>query len=175
MKNRMRREFRVVSDLEPLPYPLQPDDYRTRAFLLPLTSESSRTARRCMSDLLLLWSLSDLVDPAALITAELVGNAVRHATGWSDEALPVRLLAIYAARTLRIEVRDPDPRNLPVWRVPEELATFGYGMQLVHGYADRYGVRVTDAGKAVWCEIDRHADAPFSRSDLTTERGGSHG
>ncbi|MFE0150512.1 hypothetical protein ACFWY5_25395 [Nonomuraea sp. NPDC059007] len=72
-------------------------------------------------------------------------------------------------------MRDPDARNLPVWRVPEELATFGYGMQLVHGYADRYGVRVTDADKAVWCEIDRRSDVPSFRSDLTMESGGSHG
>ena len=110
-----------------------------------------------------------------MLTTELVSNAIRHASGWSDADLPVRLLLIYAARTLRIEVRDPDAQNLPLWHVPSDLSTFGYGVPLMNAYADRYGVRILSSGKAVWCEVDRKQDdIPFPRSDLTVERGASH-
>lgn len=86
----------------------------------------------------------------------------------------MRLLLIYAARTLRIEVRDPDPRSLPVWRVPGELAEFGYGVPLMNSIADRCGVRIIDTGKAVWCEVDQHEHPPFTRSRSLAERSGSH-
>jgi anti-sigma regulatory factor (Ser/Thr protein kinase) len=110
-----------------------------------------------------------------LLATELVKNAIQHAAGWDDSDLPVRLLLTYTGRTLRIEVRDPDPQQLPLWRVPGELSEFGYGVPLMNSIADRYGVRITDTGKAVWCEIDqRDAPLPFARSRSLAERSECH-
>ncbi|MBN6051501.1 ATP-binding protein, partial [Nonomuraea sp. RK-328] len=149
----MRRTFESVTDTW---HPTaRPDDLKSRVFLLPLAPEACLTARTCVRAALRAWRLTDLVEPSLLLATELVKNAIQHAAGWDGSDLPVRLLLIYASRTLRIEVRDPDPHNLPIWRVPAELSEFGYGLPLMDGTADRWGVRIITTGKAVWCEIDR--------------------
>ncbi|MFC5835965.1 ATP-binding protein [Nonomuraea insulae] len=151
----MRSTFEVVADSGQTNVP---DDLRSRVFQLPIAPEACYTARRCISEVLTAWRIPDLVNSAHLLATELVTNAVQHAAGWDDSDLPVRLSLIYRSGTLRIEVRDPDPHALPIWRVPEELAEFGRGVPLMHGIADRCGVRILKTGKAVWCEVDRRVD-----------------
>jgi anti-sigma regulatory factor (Ser/Thr protein kinase) len=152
----MRRTFEVVADSRPS---AAPAGLRSRVFLLQLAPEACVSARQRIREVLTVWGLPGLVEPALLLATELVKNAIQHAAGWDDSELPVRLLLIYTAPTLRIEVRDPDPRSLPVWRVPGELAEFGYGVPLMNSIADRCGVRIIDTGKAVWCEVDRRTSS----------------
>ncbi|MBO3752110.1 ATP-binding protein [Streptosporangiaceae bacterium NEAU-GS5] len=130
-------------------------EYKSRVFLFASVPESCSLARRCVRDVLTAWRLLELIEASTLLTSELVSNAIKHASGGGgDSELTLKLLLIYAAGTLRVELRDPDPVRLPTWRDKGELATYGYGLPLMFAYADRFGVHVIEAGKAVWCEID---------------------
>ncbi|GAA2385952.1 ATP-binding protein [Streptomyces glaucosporus] len=94
-----------------------------------------------------------LTETLVLLVSELVTNAVVH-TG--RPALLRILLSGRAAGggTVRIEVADSSSRP-PRRRQAEEEETHGRGLELVCGLADRWGWRQEDAGKRIWCELDR--------------------
>ena len=86
---------------------------------------------------------------SAKLMANLVTNAVRHARG--TDAVEVNL---HATRTwLRIEIQDTD-RRWPRPRIPDGSDESGFGLVLVDALAAKWGVRETEAGKAVWAELD---------------------
>lgn len=90
-----------------------------------------------------------------MVVSELVTNAVQHAQLGSP-AIALRLEV--APATLRIEVKDSDPR----WaqpRPPAGLDESGFGLVLVQALAREWGLRHTGAGKAVWAELDTQCDA----------------
>ena len=88
-------------------------------------------------------------EAAALLVSELVTNAVRHAKG-----IDVVTVNLHAGRTwLRIEVQDTD-RHWPQPRIPGRHDESGFGFILVDALASTWGVRETEAGKAVWAELD---------------------
>src|SRR6266581_1513112 len=124
---------------------------------LPAAGQAAGMARRRVRDALASWSLVHLEETATLLVSELVGNAVRHAR--TDESrLELRLEA--AGTWLRIEVSDGD-RRPPQPRAPSGLEESGFGFVLVEALADKWGVRETATGKAVWIELDtQQADGP---------------
>ena len=94
--------------------------------------------------------LTELLDEALLLTTELVTNAVLHAkTGGSGPTLHLEFHGTW----LRIEVHDADWR-VPEPRLPSTLDESGFGFVIVDALADKWGVRETPAGKAVWAELD---------------------
>ncbi len=86
-----------------------------------------------------------LIEVAALLTSELVTNALVHTKGGA---------VVTAAVTdrLRVEVRDFAPRR-PEPRAPGVDGTSGRGLMLVRSLADAWGVRTHAAGKCVWFEL----------------------
>lgn len=93
----------------------------------------------------------EIVGNAALVTAELVANAARHAGG------PRHLvLEMPAGDTVWICVTDasPDP---PLPKPPSTEGLGGYGLAIVERLTTRWDSLATDNGKAVW------ADAPVLR------------
>ena len=116
--------------------------------LLPVTGASGR-ARDLVGEACALWELPGLADPASLVAAELVGNAVEHA----GTMLSVRLTL--TPRYLIIAVRDGStaPPRLQ-GGAPGEVAT-GRGLVLVNAVARRWGSLVGDDGKVVWATVDR--------------------
>ncbi len=91
----------------------------------------------------------DACETAALLTSELVTNAVLH--GRSRAVLDARV----PEGSLRVEVHDLDPR------VPEvadrgDAAEGGRGLLLVGALADRWGSErhPSGHGKAIWFELD---------------------
>jgi anti-sigma regulatory factor (Ser/Thr protein kinase) len=89
----------------------------------------------------------DVLDDAALLTSELVSNAVLH--GRSE----VRLVVERRRRRLRVSVHDENSRHPS--RVPDDPnALDGRGMALVAGIAASWGVRDEAIGKAVWFELE---------------------
>jgi anti-sigma regulatory factor (Ser/Thr protein kinase) len=96
------------------------------------------------------WELDELTESVEQIASELATNAIKHAEGNSS----VVILLMFAAGTLRLEVRDRDPLNLPQLKKPTPADLDGRGLIVVKAMSDRWGVRVTDTGKSVWSELD---------------------
>ena len=117
---------------------------------LPAAERSPGLARRVARDALASWQLTYLTDTALLLISELVTNAVLHArTGGSGVTLHLEVRETW----LRIEVHDADLRG-PEPRMPSTLDESGFGFVIVEALADKWGVRETAAGKAVWAELD---------------------
>ena len=121
---------------------------------LPAVSHSVRLSRYATRAVLTAWQLAHLDEAASLLVSELVTNAVRHARG-----IDVVTVNLHAGRTwLRIEVQDTD-RHWPQPRIPDRLDESGYGFILVDALASNWGVRETEAGKAVWAELDTRQES----------------
>ena len=125
------------------------EQYRAFGVTLPVNRLAAGLARRATHDALVAWGLDHVEETAVLLVSELVSNAVRHAdTG------PVLELGLETCGPwLRIEVLDADPQ-LPLPRTPAALDESGFGFVLIEALADKWGVRATTAGKAVWVELD---------------------
>jgi len=87
----------------------------------------------------------------------------------------VTVLLMYAAGMLRLEVRDQDAVNVPVLKSPELGDVNGRGLVIVQALSDRWGVRVTSAGKAVWCEFAVQAPASSADGGESERKGGHRG
>jgi anti-sigma regulatory factor (Ser/Thr protein kinase) len=129
---------------------------------MPPVPRAVADARRWVRETLARWKLDDLTESAVDITSELAANAITHATGNSS----VVVLLMFAAGTLRLEVRDHDPIHLPQAKKPLPTDMGGRGLVIVEALSERWGVRVTDSGKSVWSELDvvQHAP-PMRRTD----------
>ena len=120
---------------------------------LPAEDHSVRLARHAAHVVLGAWRLAHMEETAVLIVSELVTNAVRHAR--ETDVVEVDL---HVTRTcLRIEIQDSD-RHWPQPRIPGGFEESGFGFVLVDALADKWGVRETTAGKAVWAELDMGRD-----------------
>jgi anti-sigma regulatory factor (Ser/Thr protein kinase) len=109
---------------------------------------SSRAARRLVAQRCAEHSLSgEPVEVAALLTSELVTNAVIHGRS------PVSLAVAVDPRVLRVEVGDDNSR-LPQPQARDDDALDGRGLQILTTLADRWGVERRSLGKAVWFELD---------------------
>lgn len=88
-----------------------------------------------------------MADVGALLTSELVTNAVLYAR--SDVVLRV----VVTSSSVRVEVRDSSAEP-PVARLgrPDE-AVPGHWLELVAALADNWGVHTEEAGKCVWFEL----------------------
>ncbi|MFI2379427.1 ATP-binding protein [Streptomyces sp. NPDC018964] len=98
-----------------------------------------------------------LAETLILLVSELVTNAVVH-TG-RPAVLRLSLPGTDTEEaTVRLEVTDRSDRA-PVPRCVDGEATGGRGLALVDGLADRWGWSAEGAGKRIWCELDRCAQA----------------
>jgi len=115
---------------------------------LPPTPESATVARWLVNDLLRGSADDDPRDTAALLTTELVSNAIRHTR--DELTLTVRL----EGGTLRVGVSDSSHRRPQLVQVGER-DTSGRGLHLVEALADRWGVEPDERGlgKTVWFEL----------------------
>ena len=116
---------------------------------LPATAESASVARWLVTDLLRELVDEDTLDTAALLTTELVSNAIRQTR--EELVLTVRL----GADRMRVGVADSSHRRPQLVQVGSR-DTSGRGLHLVEAMADRWGVEPDGRGlgKTVWFELD---------------------
>jgi anti-sigma regulatory factor (Ser/Thr protein kinase) len=123
------------------------------ALRLPASVGAPRLAREALDDVHDLESHEDLQFVAALLTTELVANAVRHAELEREDELD--LLAESGDSSVHVEVSDPGPGFFPL---PHARSRPGnrieHGLHLVDVLADRWGYRCDRPGCSVWFEID---------------------
>lgn len=111
---------------------------------LPPDLTSVATARRLVRSIVGGSTSPELSDDAALLTSEVVTNALVHGRA------PVRITVLVGSG-VRVEVWDSSPHG-PVAREYGALASSGRGLTLLDLLA-RWGVDETATGKAVWFEL----------------------
>ncbi len=114
---------------------------------VPATGSACGVGRRFVVDSLRGWRVPEpIVEVAALVTSELVANAVNHAP-------PPGYLQVRAdSERVRIEVSDSGAQEPRMVR-PGAAAAGGRGLLLIDRLASRWGWEVRPPGKIVWCEV----------------------
>jgi DNA-binding NarL/FixJ family response regulator len=120
----------------------------TAKALLEAQPQSAASARRFVDETLRRWNCDELFDVVALLTSELVTNAILHAH--SEIELSVSL----TPDGVRIDVVDQSA-EMPTPREASEEATSGRGLGLVAALAMSWGVDERPGGKSVWFELPR--------------------
>ncbi|MFD8599135.1 ATP-binding protein [Kitasatospora sp. NPDC059646] len=124
-----------------------------RWFSLPREPATVAAGRRKVRALITAWGGGPLDEDTQLtvdlVTSELLGNAVRHATG---RAVTVGVHADPLHHRAVIEVYDSSPA-LPVAGRPDQDSESGRGVLLIAELALAHGVIRKRSGKWVWAEI----------------------
>jgi serine phosphatase RsbU (regulator of sigma subunit)/anti-sigma regulatory factor (Ser/Thr protein kinase) len=117
-----------------------------------------RIGRRFVAERIATLGASSMASDAALITGELVANALQHGHP------PVSVSVSGDASCVRIAVADGNPR--PPVRPAASLANMtGRGIALIESVAARWGVdRDPSGGKVVWAELE-----PVGSADAVDE------
>jgi|SRR5579875_1448130 len=133
---------------------------RSDSLVLAARPNAVGLARTMVTAALRRWGLERLVGDAALITSELVTNAI-EATGSTAERLPwdqlkdVGLIKVHVTRgggCVLLEVWDPAPAALPELRDAPADAETGRGLVIVDAIAAVWGYYPAAAGKVVWAQ-----------------------
>jgi len=124
--------------------PTRPTLRRTRRILLATGPKAAARARRHVRAALYAWDVAVEPTIAALLTSELVTNAIRYEAGET-----VMLVISCACGRFRVDVHDtscfvPIPVNGPA------DAEAGRGLMLVSSLSSQWGFYPTPAGKAVY-------------------------
>jgi anti-sigma regulatory factor (Ser/Thr protein kinase) len=109
--------------------------------------EAVAAAREFIETALAVWDLDDEDRVAALLTSEIVTNAVLHARS------ACRLAIEFQAPEVTVEVWDHS-RELPAVQSPSTESVKGRGLLLVEALAARWGTRLNDEGKSVWFALN---------------------
>ncbi len=89
---------------------------------------------------------TDLVEVAAVLTDEIVANAIRHGRP------PIELAVHRDDEGILIAVADCGP-GVPAVQVPDHSAEAGRGLRIVDVLADAWGVSPMAEGKRVWFRL----------------------
>jgi anti-sigma regulatory factor (Ser/Thr protein kinase) len=123
----------------------------TRTFAL--STRAPRDARHFVADILRNWGHDELVETAALVTTELVTNAVIHAE--SDAVVTVAS----TGDTVRVSVRDSS-RTRPSFS-PATTTVGGRGLYLIAALTKQWGTEILSDGKIVWSLMDPRPQAAW--------------
>ena len=115
---------------------------------LPFELRSCGLARNAVLSFCRAQGLTDLTEDAALLTSELVGNAVEHA------GTPITLKAESRAGRLSVWVTDDNAlRAIRGKAEPELLEERGRGLLVVEAIAAEWGTTPQGTGKSVWFRL----------------------
>jgi anti-sigma regulatory factor (Ser/Thr protein kinase) len=119
----------------------------------------------------------ELLADVVSVAAELVGNAVRHATPLPGGVIRVAWLVRLTADTQTVEVRvtDGGASTEPRVRTHDSDSTDGRGLSIVAALAERWGFERDGLGQCVWARIthpSRGRAAATTRSTATAASAG---
>ncbi|MER6380703.1 ATP-binding protein [Streptomyces sp. NPDC001127] len=120
--------------------------------------------RRAAAKQLARWGMPVAVYEAEVIVTELATNVVKHV----GEGASATLVLEWRCDRLRMEVHDRSPA-LPSPRAADCYEECGRGLHLVAGLAIDWGVVLTAAGKAVWCEVPLSVETGCRRIERAVE------
>lgn len=131
---------------------------------LPATARSVTEARRFVLDALASWQLESVADTAALLTSEVVTNAVLHAR------TPLGLVVRREDVGISVAVTDGSRRR-PTQRKSTPDATNGRGLSLLGQLATTWEVQVHRTGKTVRFTVTGESDpwAAFTIGDWAVD------
>jgi len=124
-------------------------DLRLIAFMLPAIPESVRIARFHVRAALGYCELGRFADDAAIITSELVTNAVQHARCDVTETVRITLARASGSEAVIIAVSDSSPHG-PVMRDAPADSERGWGLRIVESLCVDWGWHPAPGGKAVF-------------------------
>ena len=107
-------------------------------------------ARQFVRETLLEWSCPDIVESAALLTSELVTNALQHALARRPRGSSIELAVFSTVHGIRAEV-DDDCDIPPVQRSATDGG--GRGLTIVDTLSTAWGTHSNRSGKTVWFEL----------------------
>lgn len=125
---------------------------RAWCVVVPHHARGARLARHRLAT-----ELADILRPSLLadviaVTAELVGNAVRHA-----EPLPGGVVRVAwrlrRGNVVEVRVTDGGAHSTPHLRQVAPEAPDGRGLTIVAALADRWGVERDGLGQSVWAQL----------------------
>lgn len=127
---------------------------RTWCVVVPHQPRGARVARQRLSAALAGLVSHERLSDAMSIAAELVGNAVRHATPLPGGVVRVAWHLLVGGGLL-IKVTDGGSANAaaPIIRPPSADAVDGRGLAIVAALSRRWGVERDGLGQCVWAEL----------------------
>jgi serine/threonine-protein kinase RsbW len=148
------------SSAEPTPFG---PSRRVRTVRLPFSPTAVPLARaQVVAHLTELGLERPVVEEAESVVAELVGNAVRHASPLADGT--VRLHWQSRDGMAEIEVTDGGGSTRPMPQRPSRYAVSGRGLRIVRSLAHEWGVITAAPGHTVWASVGgpsrRRANGP---------------
>ncbi|MGD0246940.1 MAG: ATP-binding protein [Streptosporangiaceae bacterium] len=133
-------------------------DPRLITFMLPGIPESVQIARFHVRAALAYCDLGQFADDVAVITSELVTNAVQHACRDVTAAIGVTVARAEEPDAVIIAVSDPSP-HAPVMQLAPPGSERGRGLQIVESLSAHWGWRAEPHGKAVFAILAGKAGA----------------
>ena len=127
-------------------------DPRLIVFVVPSIPESVRVARFHIRAALGFHGLDQYAEDAAIITSELVTNAVQHVCGNGTETIGVTLTHAGDPAAVTVVVSDSSPEG-PVRRDTPAGSEQGRGLQIVEALSAHWGWHPQDGGKAVFAVL----------------------
>ncbi len=122
------------------------------SLVVPHAAASAAFVRhQLIAELVALHAPGTLVDDAAVVVSELVGNAGRHGLALPGGGLIARWRV--APDRLRVEVVDGGPGPGGLRTTASSDAEGGRGLELVEALAARWGSAPARPGTVVWAEL----------------------
>ena len=121
-------------------------DLRLIAFALPGIPASVPVARLRVQAALGFHGLGQYADDAAIITSELVTNAVQYAAGNDTETIEVALARVWNSEAVTVAVSDCSPVG-PIRRDASAGGEQGRGLRIVEALSAHWGWHHQDGGK----------------------------
>jgi anti-sigma regulatory factor (Ser/Thr protein kinase) len=110
-----------------------------------------RAREQVVADLTARGLSRPVVEEAESVAAELVSNAVRHASALADGT--VRLHWQVREGVVEVEVTDGGGQTRPQPLPPSTWSASGRGLRIVRSLAHEWGVLESTSGRTVWASV----------------------